>query len=128
MPGCAGVGIQSLQLQLWGAHDCHCTATALQPNPRMLVSRTEYPASKMFEGSFEVLGNGEMRVRVECCIWRRNVQDRGAGSCVASELHGREETESAGWNSTQECSVLAVRPGAGRGKVLNNSELLRPGT
>lgn len=69
MPGCAGVGIQSLQLQLWGAHECHCTATALQPNPRMLVSRTEYPASKMFEGSFEVLGNGEMRVRVECCIW-----------------------------------------------------------
>lgn len=58
----------------------------------------------------------------------RNVQDRGAGSYVASELHGREETESAGWYSTQECGVLAVRLGAGRGKVLNNSELLRPGT
>lgn len=128
MTSCAGVGLQSLQLQLWGAHECLCTATALQPNPRMLVGRTENPASKMFEGSFEVLGKGEMRVRVECCIWGRNVQGRGAGSYVASELHGREEIESAEWDSTQECSVLAVRLGAGKGKVLNNSELFRPGT
>lgn len=56
------------------------------------------------------------------------MQGRGAGSYVASELHGREEIESAEWDSTQECSVLAVRLGAGKGKVLNNSELLRPGT
>lgn len=62
----------------------------------------------MFEGSFEVLGKGEMRVRVECCIWGRNVQGRGAGSYVASELHGREEIESAEWDSTQECVSLQL--------------------
>lgn len=49
---------------------------------------------------FELLGNREMAVRVECCIWGRDMQGRGTGSRVASELYGREEIEAAGWDST----------------------------
>lgn len=62
-----------------------------------------------------------MRVQLECCILGRAMQDRSVGSYVASELHGREELSHA-------YSVLGVRLGTGRGKVLNDSGFLRPGT
>ena len=71
----------------------------------------------MFEGRFEVLGNREMGVRVECCIWGRDMQSRSAGSPVASELHSREEIEAAGWNSTQHVVSLQLEWELAEGKL-----------
>lgn len=45
---------------------------------------------------------------MECCIWGRDMQGTGAGSCAASELHGGEEIESAGWDSTKHVVPLQL--------------------